>query len=203
MDNGDYDFIIIGSGAGGGLGVSSRSSGKRILLLGARSICSREKENWNSLEVNARGRYNTKELWRNVDGTELHPHTNYYVGGNINFMAPHFSACAKRDFGEIKHYGGVSPEWPICMMSWSLTTPRLNAFIMCMATSAKTPPSRDAAGFPYPAVSHEPRIQQLSDDFARLGLNPLHTPLGIMLDEKNPWRAPVSAATPVMDFHVW
>jgi choline dehydrogenase-like flavoprotein len=35
-------------------------------------------------------------------------------------------------------------------------------------------------------VSHEPRIQHLSDDFARLGLKPFHVPLGIMLDEKNP-----------------
>ena len=34
-------------------------------------------------------------------------------------------------------------------------------------------------------MSHEPRIQQLSDDFARLGLRPFHTPLGVMLNEKD------------------
>ena len=28
-------------------------------------------------------------------------------------------------------------------------------------------------------------MQQLSDDFARLGLKPFHVPLGIQLDEKN------------------
>lgn len=28
-------------------------------------------------------------------------------------------------------------------------------------------------------------MQQLSEDFARLGLKPFHVPLGIMLDEKN------------------
>src|SRR5262249_8636327 len=42
------------------------------------------------------------------------------------------------------------------------------------------------AAFPYPAISHEPRLQHLSDDFARAGLKPFHTPLGIMLDEANP-----------------
>src|SRR5689334_13054831 len=42
------------------------------------------------------------------------------------------------------------------------------------------------APYPYPAVSHEPRIQQLSDDFAAAGLRPFHTPLGVQLDEKNP-----------------
>src|SRR2546430_17232714 len=40
--------------------------------------------------------------------------------------------------------------------------------------------------FPHPAVSHEPRLQQLSEDFANQGLRPFHTPLGILLDEKNP-----------------
>lgn len=35
-------------------------------------------------------------------------------------------------------------------------------------------------------MSHEPRIQHLSDDFAKLGLHPFHTPLGVMLDEQQP-----------------
>src|SRR5438477_13167189 len=76
MNNGsDYDFIIIGSGAGGGtLAYHLAPSGKKILLLERGPFVPREKESWNSLEVNARGRYNTKELWRNSDGTELHPH---------------------------------------------------------------------------------------------------------------------------------
>ena len=49
-------------------------------------------------------------------------------------------------------------------------------------------PAEPPASAPYhhPAVSHEQRIQQLSDDFARSGLRPFHTPLGVMLDEKNP-----------------
>ena len=37
-----------------------------------------------------------------------------------------------------------------------------------------------------PAVSHEPRIQQLSDDLAKEGLHPFHAPCGILLDEGNP-----------------
>src|SRR5207237_5511559 len=51
-----------------------------------------------------------------------------------------------------------------------------------------TEPHRSGA-FPYPAISHEPRIQQLSDDFALHGLKPFHTPLGVMLDEKNPQKS--------------
>jgi choline dehydrogenase-like flavoprotein len=43
--------------------------------------------------------------------------------------------------------------------------------------------------YPWPAVSHEARIQQLSDDFARSGLKPFHVPVGVMLDEKNPHKS--------------
>jgi len=35
-------------------------------------------------------------------------------------------------------------------------------------------------------VSHEPRIQRLFDDMARVGLHPFHAPCGIMLDEAKP-----------------
>jgi choline dehydrogenase-like flavoprotein len=50
------------------------------------------------------------------------------------------------------------------------------------------PPS--SAPYPFPAVSHEPRIQQLHDDLARAGYHPFHAPCGIMLNEQN---APFSA----------
>ena len=115
MNNGsDFDFIIIGSGAGGGtLTYRLAPSGKKILLIERGPFVRREKENWNSLEVNARGRYNTKELWRNTDGTELHPHTNYYVGGNTKFYGAALFRLRQRDFGQIRHHGGISPAWPI------------------------------------------------------------------------------------------
>jgi choline dehydrogenase-like flavoprotein len=46
------------------------------------------------------------------------------------------------------------------------------------------PPS--SAPYPFPAVSHEPRIQKLADDLAAEGLHPFHAPCGIMLDESDP-----------------
>src|SRR5947207_16008058 len=101
----DFDFIIIGSGAGGGtLAYRLAPSGKRILLIERGPYVRREKENWNSLEVNARGRYNTKDLWRNADGTELHTNTNYYVGGNTKFYGSAMFRLRAHDFGEIIHY---------------------------------------------------------------------------------------------------
>ena len=40
-----------------------------------------------------------------------------------------------------------------------------------------------SAPYPFPAVSHEPRIQQLHDDLAAAGHHPFHAPCGVMLDE--------------------
>src|ERR1700751_325364 len=113
MNNGTFDFIIIGSGAGGGtLAYRLAPSGKRILLIERGPFVRREKENWHSLEVNAKGRYNTKELWRNPDGSELHPHTNYYVGGNTKFYGAALFRLREEGVGDIKNCGGVSPAWP-------------------------------------------------------------------------------------------
>src|SRR4029450_6418427 len=43
--------------------------------------------------------------------------------------------------------------------------------------------------YAYPPVSHEPRIQQLSDDLEKLGLHPFHLPIGVNLEEVTPGRA--------------
>ncbi|QWZ08717.1 GMC family oxidoreductase [Nocardioides panacis] len=46
-----------------------------------------------------------------------------------------------------------------------------------------------SAPYPFPPVSHEPRIQRLFDDMADVGLHPFHSPSGVMLDEVRPERS--------------
>ncbi len=113
QDN-NYDVIIIGTGAGGGtLAYRLAPTGKRILLLERGDYVPREKDNWSSRAVNVQGKYQTKEKWRDKDGKELHPHTNYYVGGNTKFYGAALFRLRKEDFGELRHHGGISPAWPI------------------------------------------------------------------------------------------
>ena len=182
-----YDVIIIGTGAGGGtLAYKLAPSGKRILLLERGDYVAREKENWSSKAVNVEARYNTKEVWHDKDGKDLHPHTNYYVGGNTKFYGSALFRLRQQDFGEIKHHGGMSLAWPISyeeLEPYYLQAERLYQVHGQRGEDPTDPPA--SGGYAHPAVSHEPRIQQLSDDFARQGLKPFHVPLGIMLNEQN------------------
>jgi choline dehydrogenase-like flavoprotein len=183
-----YDVVIIGSGAGGGtLAHRLAPTGKKILILERGGYVPREKDNWNPRAVNLEGKYQTREKWRDKEGRELHPHTNYYVGGNTKFYGAALFRLRKEDFGEIRHHGGLSPSWPISYEDLEPYYSEAENLYHVHGNQHEDPtePPRSAP-YPYPAVSHEPRIQQLSDDFARLGLEPFHTPLGVMLNEKDP-----------------
>ena len=183
-----YDVIIIGTGAGGGTLLHRLApTGKRILVLERGDYVPREKANWDSRAVNVSARYHTKEVWRDKDGRTLHPHTNYYVGGNTKFYGAALFRLRERDFEQVEHHGGISPAWPIGYQDlepYYAKAERLYEVHGQRGEDPTDPPSSD--DYPFPAVSHEPRIQALADDFARQGLKPFHVPLGIRIDEKNP-----------------
>ena len=185
--NNHYDVIIIGTGAGGGTLASKLApTGKKVLLLERGDYVPREKDNWSTRAVNLEGKYQTKEVWRDRDGKELHPHTNYYVGGNTKFYGAALFRLRREDFGEIRHYGGISPSWPISYDELEPYYTKAEHMYHVHGQRGEDPTEPPAsAPYPHPPVSHEPRMQQLSEDFARSGLNPFHTPLGVMLDEKN------------------
>lgn len=188
MTNGNhYDVIIIGSGAGGGtLAYKLAPSGKKILIIERGDYIPREKDNWSSRVVGIQGKYQTKEVWRDRDAKELHPHTNYCVGGNTKFYGAALFRLRREDFGEIRHHGGLSPAWPIAYEEMEPYYTQSERHYHVHGERGEDPLDPPASGpYPYPAVSHEPRIQQLSDDFTRQGLRPFHTPVGIMIDEKN------------------
>jgi len=92
----------------------------------------------------------------------------------------------ERDFGEVRHHGGVSPAWPLSYEDLAPYYDEAEALYHVHGERGEDPTEPPASGpFPYPAVSHEPRIQQLHDDLVRTGHAPFHLPVGVLLDESD------------------
>jgi choline dehydrogenase-like flavoprotein len=181
----NYDVIIIGSGAGGGtLAHALADSGKRILLLERGDFLPREMDNWNPKPVFVDGKYISKDTWFDRDGKSFQPQVHYFVGGATKLYGAALYRLRPQDFGELKHVDGISPAWPLSyddFEPWYAKAERLYQ-VHCNAGEDPTEGPRSEP-YPWPAVSHEPRLQQISDDLAKGGYHPFHAPCGIMLNE--------------------
>jgi choline dehydrogenase-like flavoprotein len=187
MSTRHHDVIIIGSGAGGGtLAWALASTGKKILLIERGDYVPREPQNWSTKSVVLEGRYNNAEPWRDRSGKEFTAGTHYFVGGNTKFYGAALLRMRESDFGEVRHHGGVSPAWPVGYDEMEPYYTQAEHLYQVHGTRGEDPTDPPAsAPYKYPAVSHEPRIQQLAEDFQRQGLKPFHVPIGVMLNEQD------------------
>ncbi|MGH8938356.1 MAG: GMC family oxidoreductase, partial [Actinomycetes bacterium] len=192
MPTDHYDVIVIGSGAGGGtLTHALAPTGKRVLLLERGDWMPRERENWDSQAVWIDKRYANSGKWTDAGtGKTFTPKQHYYVGGNTKVYGGILFRFRERDFDEIRHVDGISPAWPISyadLEPWYDRAERLYQVHGQRGTDPTEPPA--ATPYPFPAISHEPRIQQLSNDLRAAGLSPFPLPNGILIDEAAPWRS--------------
>jgi choline dehydrogenase-like flavoprotein len=193
-----YDVIIIGTGAGGGtLAWHLAGSGKRILLLERGDFLPREPQNWDTAEVFVNNRYISPDTWTDVNGKAFQPQIHYFVGGATKVYGAALYRLRAEDFGEIRHHDGISPAWPIPYETMEPCYTKAEQLYQVHGTRGEDPTEpMMSAPYPYPAVSHEPRIQQLSDDLAAAGYRPFHAPCAIMLNEANmPYSACVRCPT--------
>ncbi len=194
MNSEHYDVIIIGSGPGGGtMAWQLAKSGKRILLLERGDYLPRSRENWSSKAVFVDAVYQAKETWYGKDGSEFHPGLHYFVGGNSKVYGAALFRLRREDFGEIRHVDGISPAWPLGYDAFEPYYTKAERLFHVHGQRGEDPTEPPTSGpFPYPPVSHEPRIRALSETFRNEGLHPFHLPLGILLDEKNGKATPTS-----------
>jgi choline dehydrogenase-like flavoprotein len=180
-----YDVIIIGTGAGGGtLARHLAPSGKRILLLERGDWLPREPSNWLAQDVFVDNKYISAETWYDEDGKAFQPQVHYFVGGATKLYGAALYRLRPQDFDELSHHDGSSPAWPITYDELEPYYTKAEHLYEVHGAHGEDPTEGPAsAQYPFPAVSHEPRIQQLHDDLEAAGYHPFHAPCGIRLNE--------------------
>lgn len=194
MSDNHYDLIVIGSGPGGAsLAHSVAPTGKKILILERGDYLPRSMDNWDPHKVFVEGIYQATETWHNKDGQAFHPGLHYCVGGNSKVYGAALFRLRERDFDEVRHVDGVSPAWPLKYDVFEPYYSQAERLFHVHGQRGEDPNEpRSSRPYPLPAVAHEPRVQALSDSFAKDGLQPFHLPLGVLLDEKDGQATPNS-----------
>ncbi len=180
-----YDVVIIGTGAGGGtLAHTLAPSGKKLLLLERGTFLPRELENWDPRAVFQENRYISKDIWYDADGKPFQPQVHYFVGGATKVYGASLYRLRPRDFGALRHLDGISPAWPLTYDDFEPYYTKAEWLYQIHGNHGEDPTEGYASKpYPWPAVSHEPRLAQLMSDLAAAGYHPFHAPCGILLDE--------------------
>jgi choline dehydrogenase-like flavoprotein len=180
-----YDFIIIGTGAGGGtLAYKLASSGKKILVLERGSFLPKEKANWDTKEVSYKERYRTNEIWYDKRGKAISPFTHYNVGGNTKFYGGSLFRFREQDFEKVIHEDGISPEWPLKYQDFAPYYDQAEKLYDVHGKRGLDPTEPHThADYPFPPLSHELYLQEINDSLKDQGFHPFYQPLGIKLNE--------------------
>ena len=183
-----YDAVVIGSGAGGGTVARTLAmSRKRILLLERGNFLPGELCNWQPLQVLNVGRYVSQDTWYNAAVSPFEPRVHYFVGGATKLYGAALGRLRPADFGEIMHIDGVSPAWPVGYEEFEPWYAKAEWLYQVRGLHGEDPSEGSwSEEYPWPPISHEPLIQQISDDLDRAGYSPFHIRRGIMLNEANP-----------------
>jgi choline dehydrogenase-like flavoprotein len=184
LDN-HYDVVIIGTGAGGGtLAQQLAPSGKRILLLERGDFLPREMQNWDAEAVFVKNRYISTDTWYDERNKPFQPQVHYVVGGATKLYGAALYRLRKEDFARTRHYDGFSPAWPVPYEDFEPYYTRAEHLYQVHGHHGEDPTDPPAsAEYPFPAVTHEPRMQRLQDDLRAAGYHAFHAPCGILLNE--------------------
>ena len=182
------DVVIIGSGVGGGT-LANRlvQHGLAVTILERGDYLPQEPENWDVNAVFVSQKYVPLETWLDKEGTAFRPGTYYYVGGSSKMYGAAMLRLREKDFEELEHAGGVSPSWPItyCQLAPYYNLAEQLYGVHGEAGVDPTEPS-DVPPYPYPALDHEPVIEQVASALKGQGIKPFPLPLAVQLHGGGP-----------------
>jgi choline dehydrogenase-like flavoprotein len=188
METQNYDVIIIGAGAGGGTLASYLApSGKNILVIDRGEWLPREKRNWDVSDVMVEGVYENADLWLNKEDEPYHSNAHYNIGGNSKFWGAALFRFRERDFEQIRHPDGISPEWPLKYADFEPYYTKVEKLYQVHGLRGEDPTAPPMSeNYPFPPISHEPRMQEIADALSSRGFHPFHLPTAIRLNELEP-----------------
>lgn len=175
--------VIVGSGMGGGTlawGLAQR--GIDTLVLERGQVLPREPENWSPTSVFLDRRYKPAETWLDDDGAPFHPGVHYVVGGNSKVYGASLPRFRERDFERTVYPSGVSPEWPFRYSDLEPYYGQAESLYRVHGETGEDPtePWRSSP-FPFPALAHEPYVQETMARLQAQGLHPASTAMGVDL----------------------
>ncbi len=132
----------------------------------------------------AKARYQVDESWTSSSGETFRPGLHRFVGGNSKVYGGVLFRLREEDFHAVAHVDGTAPEWPLkydVFEPWYQAAEELFAVRGLRGEDPTEPPT--TKGYPFPPISHEPRIAALAEGFAAQGLHPFHLPLGALMFE--------------------
>jgi choline dehydrogenase-like flavoprotein len=178
-----YDYIIIGSGAGGGtIAHQLAKAGKRILILERGGYVPKEDANSDPAAVFG-GKYVSPDPWI-INGKREQPQVHYNVGGATKFYGAALFRLRPWDFRENVREDGISPAWPFSYHDLEPYYSAAEQLYQVHGRHGEDPSEgRWSQQYPHPPVPHEPVIQKLSDDLAAAGYQPFHAPSGVLLQQ--------------------
>jgi hypothetical protein len=161
-----------------------RRRGKRILLLERGDFLTRELENWNPKPVFVTGRYISKDTWFDRDGKSFQPQIHYFVGGATKMYGAALyrlrPAGLRGDQARRRDLPGLAA----VLRRLRAVVSAAEQLYQVHGEHGEDPTEGHwSKQYPWPPVSHEPRLQQISDGLAKGGWHPFHAPCGILLNE--------------------
>ena len=184
-DETDYDVIIIGSGAGGGTLARHLAAVRQAdpdprarRLAAARGRRTGTRRRSSSRTATSRRRRGTT-----TRTSRSSPGIHYAVGGATKMYGAALYRLRPAGLRRAARITTASrPPGPSATTRWSRTTRRPSSCTRSTATTARTRPrATPARRTRSRRLTHEPRIQQLSDDLERAGYHPFHAPCGVRL----------------------
>lgn len=180
-----YEFIVIGSGAGGGTVAHELAmAGREVLMLERGDFLPAEAQNWNPAAVFGQGRYVSQETWTDSGGKPFQPQSHYFVGGATKLYGAALFRLRPEDFNVMQHIDGASPQWPVTYADMETWYTRAEQMYHVHGRHGTDPTEGSWSGqYPHPPVTHSARIQAISDGLQLAGYRPFPAPSAVLLDE--------------------